>query len=243
MAAFDKSGSAGACTHHAGMPQPFIETLTLQARTIGCAGAALVLAAGGELLLQRGELGERRIRIHRPVTLARGAGMHLPVRAAALIVAAALPALMLVLEFVAALEALARRAPFSRGLAAHAFAFLIAAIATKLALAAATTTAVALGFGALAFVRPGGSAVLRTIAMAITIVTRPMLVGTATRTPDFDQLRLRLGSRRSFCAGSFGRGFGCRHFARGASLASAAGCSAVSAAAGSAAGSAAVATG
>ena len=42
---------------------------------------ALILAAGGELLLERGQLGKRRIRIDRTIAVARArAGRILPMR-------------------------------------------------------------------------------------------------------------------------------------------------------------------
>ena len=102
MAGLDQRGGAGAGLHHPRMPQPFIETLALQAprqslltRLANRATSLerLVLAAG-ELLLQRRQFCERRIRIDRPIALARGcAGGILPVRRPAVaLVAAALVA-------------------------------------------------------------------------------------------------------------------------------------------------------
>src|SRR5579863_7273716 len=58
------------------MPQPFVETLALHATPRG-----LVLAVRRHLLLERGELCERRIRIGRTIALARRSARRiLPVR-------------------------------------------------------------------------------------------------------------------------------------------------------------------
>src|ERR1700689_1104144 len=51
------------------MPKPSIETLALHATS---REDRLVLAVGGHLLLERGQLGERRIGIDRTIALARG---------------------------------------------------------------------------------------------------------------------------------------------------------------------------
>ena len=68
MAGFDQRGGARARLHDAGVPQPFIETLALQAPP---RRSGLVLAVGGELFLQRRQLGEGRIGIDRTIALAR----------------------------------------------------------------------------------------------------------------------------------------------------------------------------
>jgi hypothetical protein len=65
MAGFDQRSRAAAGFHHPRVPQPFVETLALQSSPISQRrpavppALALILAVGGgQLLLERGELGE-----------------------------------------------------------------------------------------------------------------------------------------------------------------------------------------
>src|SRR5882757_2261551 len=116
MAGLDQRGRAGAGLHHPRVPQPFIETLALQAtpirgRSLFCSSfdafslhkpvpaslenALAILAVGGELFLQRRQFGKRRIGVDRTLALARRrCGRVLAVRRPAIgtLVAAALVA-------------------------------------------------------------------------------------------------------------------------------------------------------
>ena len=69
----DQRRSVAARAHHARVPQPFIDALPIQLPIHGRSLAALL-----ELLLERGELGERRIGIRRLVAV-RAAAMRLGV--------------------------------------------------------------------------------------------------------------------------------------------------------------------
>src|ERR1700710_580592 len=137
--------------------------------------SALLLAAGGELLLQRGQFGERRIGIDRALALARRrAGRVLPVRRAATGAAAVAIAFGLAGEFalvaavtglvsIFALETLARRTTlvlarlardcrraFGGDDSARGLSRRIAARLSKLLVALAARTSVPLALGALA---------------------------------------------------------------------------------------------
>ncbi len=95
MAGLDQRGSAGAGFHHPRMPQPFIETLTLQrhltARTCHCASLQSLRPAAS-CSLQRRQFGERRIGIGGAVAFARcGAGGPRPMRRTAVALVAAPP--------------------------------------------------------------------------------------------------------------------------------------------------------
>src|SRR4051794_30625211 len=79
MAALDQLSRRGARLHHPRVPQPFIETLSIQ--SIALRGLAILVA--GELFLERREFCKWRIRIDRTVALARvRAGRVLTVRRA-----------------------------------------------------------------------------------------------------------------------------------------------------------------
>ena len=83
--AFDQRSGRGARFHHPRVPQPLIETLSLQMDPIAFSSEvgtgsreenaskikSLFLVAAGELFLQRRQFRERRIRIGRTVTVAR----------------------------------------------------------------------------------------------------------------------------------------------------------------------------
>lgn len=80
MAGLDQRGGAGTGFDQTRMPQPFVETLALHTAP----KSGLILAARGHLLLERGEFGERRIRIGGTIALARvRARRILPMRRAA----------------------------------------------------------------------------------------------------------------------------------------------------------------
>ena len=93
MTGLDQRGRAGAGFDHPRMPQPFVETLALQATPLReIAGkvarkierVSAILAIGGELFLERRQFGKGRIGIDRTIAIARrGAGRILPVRRAA----------------------------------------------------------------------------------------------------------------------------------------------------------------
>ena len=69
LSAFDQRSGTGTGFDDPGMPQPFIETLSIQSSTQTRTFSALLLAA--QLLLERSEFGERRIRIDRSVAITR----------------------------------------------------------------------------------------------------------------------------------------------------------------------------
>src|SRR6202790_2567869 len=102
MAGLDQRGSAGAGLHHPRVPQPFVETLALQATPLengsepapapdrvrsrlSLETALAILAVGGELLLERSQFGKRRIGVYGALAFARaGARGVLPVRGPAI---------------------------------------------------------------------------------------------------------------------------------------------------------------
>src|SRR5882757_4854611 len=135
MAGFDQGGSTCARFHHARVPQPFIETLSIQ---------RLAILVAGELFFQRGEFSEWRIGIDRPVTLTRrGAGGILPVRRATVAAALVTPA-----EIAAAFVAITPTALVAVALVAIAAEFF--RTATAAALVAAVIVFPALAFKAFA---------------------------------------------------------------------------------------------
>src|SRR4051794_24817533 len=98
MSGLHQRSRAGAGFHHPGVPQPFIQTLALQTTPlregskscfrrdakVAITSRCLVLAAGGELVFQRRQFGERRVGVDRAVAFARaGAGGVLPMRRSA----------------------------------------------------------------------------------------------------------------------------------------------------------------
>ena len=268
VAAFDQRSRRGARLHHPRVPQPFIETLSLQIGPFS-ENESLFLVAAGELFLQRRQFGERRIRIGRTVAVARcGGGRPLTVRRAARLSRPPLsrppksrpllsrgprspPALLRSpppllrsppppnLRSGRSPPPLSRSRPrfskrgrsgrASRSLRRRALggcggngAIGRRAFAGFAEFVVATAAAVALlAAGAPSPPSPAAASGLRVtlrtavMALAVAVVMRTALVGTATGPPDFDQHRLGRRLGRSFGSSSgFGRrSFGWRGFA------------------------------
>ena len=173
------------------------------------------------MILERGELGERRVRICGTVALARRAGGKRPKRRAAVTALA----LELVAPLMRALETLARR-PLAAILARPARVRALPRLALRAAIvvaAVAARTAVTL---TTSIVR-SGLAVLRrrtlrrltaTIGAAMTmVVTRAALIRATARTPNLDQRRFgrRRVGRRLIGGGLGDSRFRCARFRRG----------------------------
>jgi hypothetical protein len=201
-AAFDQRSGTGAGFDDPRMPQPFIETLTLH--TVSRYALVRILAIGRKLLLQRRQLGERRVRICGTITLplARRAACERPMRRPTAVRTPITAALALKLAFVPTLAkilagvlavatlawrpALARR-PF-RGRASFA-GRTVWAFEIKRAVATAMTMPLPLlAIRGFAFSRSALRTLLRTIRLTVTmpIVPGPTIFRTAAGSPHLD---------------------------------------------------------